>query len=312
MRFTIAKKLWFGFGTLCALSLGVGLVSLRGASTGAENAQALTECIEDMNAASEAQAALLMARLKVKDFLASNDEKHLADYDKWEADFLAQVKVCKESFQNPERVRLINEIDTKFKTYAETFDHVVAIIKQRNTLLAEQFEPAQHGLNEALSEIEKKAIEANDTALLAAVASALVPVLQSDAEFLEYMRKGESAEWQETVATLDEAQTLLNDACQKFKAHAQSGKLLAACDNFKAYRTHMTSIAALIDQRTTLVTGTLDVLGPEIRKLGTEIDDSLEVTAADREKEVEAAVASTYTMTSAGVGFAVVVGLLAA
>lgn len=86
------------------------------------------------NFAAQAQENLLLGRLYMMKFLASNDEADFERLEKSFADFADRFKALDESVENPRRREILAEIEPMIGTYLEAARRVRDVIWERNAI----------------------------------------------------------------------------------------------------------------------------------------------------------------------------------
>jgi len=149
----------------------------------------------DTAVGAEASIGMLMVRMNVKDFLIRNDDKDLAEYADWKKELLASIQASRESFQNPDRRRLIDEIETQFQNYDRAFTRVQEIIMERNRLRSEVLDVVGKEATEQLKLAEFRLIDLGEYDQAHAVAPALIEVLEGRLYVLKFLASASETDY---------------------------------------------------------------------------------------------------------------------
>ena len=306
MNLSIRMKLIIGCSLLVSIIAGLGSIAYYGKSAGKTATGNLGEMANDLAVGSEAAISMLMVRMNVKDFLINNEPREIEQYNAWSADLHEAIELSKESFQAPDRARLIREIEDDFKTYDATFVQVQDTITERNSLVAEMYEYGKDTRKNLTAAFERSA-SSGDPAAITAVGTANQQLLLArlyayrftktsnpqDADYFEQW----AGKLRETLRSLPEGSPLTED-------------FAAASTGIDEYLTTFSRVRELVGQRNELVLNTLDVIGPRIRDKGVEIEKSLIASVNDERQAANAIVANVQNATIIAIVRGMVVGVL--
>lgn len=231
----------------------------------------------DYAIASFLQENLLMMRLNMKDFLITNDEKDHQEFEQFRQIFDQTLVKAKAEITKPERVAKINQIENFRNQYVDSFEAVTKIIEDRNAAISEIYNPTALEMRENLTQIIASAYRDGDPAAAFVGDQAIQALLLGRIYFTRYLRTNLASDieraqleffdkFPKALAKLDEnlqnptRRTLLNTVQRDVQI------LISVVDK----------ITSLIDQRNTIVIGTLDKIGPQIVELGSQIKTSVD------------------------------------
>jgi methyl-accepting chemotaxis protein len=292
MKLTIARRLWGGFGIMVMLTLAVGALSYSGARSLSASTADLVEIKNDIEAGSNSQISLVMARLRLKDYLLTNEATDLEEYRKWSRTFEERLEVSRASFQNPERVRLLGDVERGYVTFKQAADRVIEIIPQQNKLLNESVLPGIAATIDRLQAARESAAAERNIETLVPVSTALIDVAGAKGRLLLFLKLGQEADFASSIDDLQRAVAAAESAFTITKGSTCHEDIASALESVTPLSEHFTTLGNLARERNSLVS-TLDVVGPEIRKAGTKICDSLNVTV----EEIKSTTLSTASRT---------------
>ncbi|MEM1330801.1 MAG: methyl-accepting chemotaxis protein [Planctomycetota bacterium] len=265
MRLTISRKLVIGFSASVLATVVLTVASTTASSHAAASLDESLELAGDQQASGDIGRALLLTRMKAKNFVISGTTKDAEAFRAQAEQASETIEVCAESFQNPRRVELISSIQSSFQTYATTFDEV-----ERKTQLADEIVRTRNDVvGPKLSEILEHAVDAHvangDAEKAAKTAGVLDKFLLARVNAVRFF----GTHSPEAASNADQKLAEMYAALDGFEDAAQLKSLV------DEYRSAFAEVVELYTDRGELVAGTLDVLGPEMAAALAEIAESL-------------------------------------
>lgn len=260
---SLAKKLILGFSTVLILLIVVAFIGFRaldGASQGFTEYRGLAR---DTNLSGRVQANMLMVRMNVKDFIitgSERDKQQYADYLKETTEVLSNAK---DEIKQPERARLVAQADEMLKKYEEGFEKVVEHQNKRNELVANV---GISGVNveKNLTGILLSAKEDGDMAAAYNTSLATRNLLLGriyGTKFLVTNAQVDADRVYKELEGMQEQMDILDNELQNPERRRMLGEAQKLKD---IYLTDFKLLVETILDRNELVSGTLDVLGPQI------------------------------------------------
>ncbi len=187
MRLTIGKKLYASFGTIILVIVVSSYFTLEAMKAADRGVSKLAEMIEDTDYASDMLRTMYRTQYYATEYLLTNDESSIAKYTT-ERDLAAQqLESCKQAIQNPERTRLLLEIEQAFIDYDTSFKSINAAIVERNTLINKQALVLGQGLTDSVHEYQKELVNAGNLEALRVanpLASHILEISMTAADFI--------------------------------------------------------------------------------------------------------------------------------
>lgn len=314
MTFTLGRKLGLGFGILTALLLVLGAVSWYNASQGDKGVTEVSEMMKDTAVGGQMTQAMLMVRMNVKDFLITNSDHDLKQYEEWKAEFQKHLTTCEANFQNPKRRELIAEIRQDYEQYDATFSEVQEVIFERNRILTEVLsvvgKEVADGLKAEVYAANDR--ETSDKQLTHQLASTLFDVFEGRLYVMKYLSSSSKEAYERARSELEHAQTKIDELVTTLPDHDPlKATLIDLSNKINIYRENFAVFNDRLSQRNDLVHNTLDVLGPEIAAAGKEIQTSLEEDGQATEKAVHAAMSLAFIEIIAVLIASIVIAIIA-
>ncbi len=260
---SLAKKLIIGFSMVLVLLVTVayiGFNALGGASEGFTEYRGLARTT---NTSGRVQANMLMARMKVKDFIISGSDQDIKDFHDYVDQMDGFIEEVKQEVQHPDRSTLIAHADDMLQRYEEGFAKVIEHQHERNRLVANL---GAFGINieKKLTGILTSAKEDGD--MLAAYNASLGTrnMLLGRIYGTKFLVSNAQADADRVFKEFDGLQAQL-DILDKELQNSERRRLLAEAQKQKdAYLEDFKQTVETIFARNEQVTGTLDILGPKI------------------------------------------------
>ncbi|MEM7681511.1 MAG: methyl-accepting chemotaxis protein [Planctomycetota bacterium] len=275
MRWTIGRRLWLGFG----LALGlVGTMSALSYLREAQNTATLTtlsDLVVDSTAGTESQAAMLMMRMNVKDYLLTNSEKDLAEYADWRGKFEESMRVA-ETFENPDRVVWIDQISKQFAAYDQHFAAVQGVIQKRNRLISDTIGPVGADARKELESLRDKLHAHQDYASSQHASQAAVDLMLARYYSRQYILTGDQSAYDRAWEEFESGQALVAQLVKSVENADDRAQAKTLETRLAEYGSAVQEVRVLRAERDRLVYDHLDVIGPQVASLWADVTHSLE------------------------------------
>ncbi|MBB1077101.1 methyl-accepting chemotaxis protein [Rhodoferax sp. 4810] len=260
----IGKKLAFGFSILIALLI---IVSGFAFFTINHELTAFTQYRDTADKASalgQMQASMLMVRMSGKMFLLhKGDNQHKTAFEKYAAETHRQINEIALTVHDPERTANLINAGAYIEAYEKAFEIVIKQTHERNRLVDEVLTTLGINISNKLSQLLDTTHHTQNTEIATKTFFALRSSLtgriyvrafidQSTPDNVVRFRQ----EWQTFNQHLTELKDLLHDTVQ----YRLFDEVLQLTNQ---YLTNFNQLAKVVEGRHQIVSGTLDVLGPE-------------------------------------------------
>ncbi|WP_235937482.1 methyl-accepting chemotaxis protein [Marinobacter caseinilyticus] len=268
----------------------------------------------DTAVATDALINLYRMRLRVFDYYSTGNEELLTTFQELEEEFSRNIENAQENIQNPERARLVDDIEQATVQYVDAFKNELVPAKKRVlSIIRNELDiygpSASEALRMALNGIANRSPESElRTVLEQLLHDALMMRLAAQ----RYFADGEES----SKKTLEYAIEDLADDLGLIDADngPQFIKVYlgTALENLEKYRLSVKELLTYQHTVLTVKTQKLDVLGPDIAKMARDLETSVFGALEDiaDEAEMETALALKFTLTAFAIS--VVLGLIAA
>lgn len=259
---SVAKKLGIGFGIVLTLLLALAAVSFNAMSTAGGGFSEYRGYARNANLSGRLQANLLEMRMAVKNFILFGSEDALkAQKERWVAveQFLGEAK---QAIKNPERVALINGIETKLAQYDSGLERLVVLRNERNQLVG-IMDSTGPGIERALTGLMEGARQGNDgeTSYRAGLALRNLMLVRLYANrFLQTNNQADADRVQQEFQELEaQLAPLRGQTANLEQRQVVDSVITSQADYLRAF----TKVVEVIFARNDLTANTLDRLGAE-------------------------------------------------
>jgi len=260
---TMAKKLILGFTAILTLLVIVGVLSyftINGASTGFGSYR---EKAIRANRMGEMQAAMLMGRMEVKDYIKTHADQSVKQFEQHLATTEDILKELQNIVRDPDRKAKIDASATNIATYSQTFEQVVSMTRESDKLANDVLEINGPAIEQSLTKILEGANQSGDTEAVLKSARGLRNLLLARL----YVRRFLSENAQADVDRVNREWTELGQQMEAMDAGLQDPQrraLLAEVMRLQAdYKSAFDRVVGLIEERNRLIEETLNALGPK-------------------------------------------------
>lgn len=267
----IGKKITVGFGgvlILLAIVAVVAIFSLNSASSGLDRYR---DIARKANTMGRIQANLLEARLAVKNYIQTSSRESQKEFNTRSENMSNFLKEAADSINNAGRKAKIMEAQKQGEEYKKAFEEVVTLVEKRNDLVNGHLVSSGAGMEKALTEI--LATAKRDYDMTAAYQSSLVlrNMLLARLYVMKFLDTNSQADTERVKNELASMKQNLNILDRELN-NAQRRKLLGQVIDFqKEYETAFLKVTDAINNRNSIMTGQLDVIGPKIADIAEDI-----------------------------------------
>ena len=257
---------------ILALLLAVASVSLLGIKATTNGFTDYRALARDSNLSSQLLANMLMARMNVKEYLISHNNKDIEQYNQYVAKMEALLNEAKTEINRTERALLVSNIATEITQYKNAFNKVIRLVDSRNKVVAEQLDPNGLKMRQAMTAIILSAYQDNDVSASFKASQLQEKLLLGRLYVAKFLKSNKSTDFDFALKNMKNE---LNVLSRQLDNSLQNSNRRNLFDQFStahtAYISAMKEISTLIRQRNTVIDNTLDVVGPLIAKQAKEI-----------------------------------------
>lgn len=259
----INTKIGLGLGLILMLLIVVSAVGYFGLSGANGNFKQYRGYALQTNQMGRVQANLLSARLAAKDFILSNNDESAKQVAKRIAATIELVGGAAQMFDRPEAIKQMDDAGIALETYNDNFEKVTQFATKRNEFV-DQLNTFGPTAERALTGIMTSAYNDGDPKASFLAGTALRHLLLARLYANRFLVDNAEASAKRTMDEIDG----LNSVSAEMISELQNPKRLELAnevnDTAKSYTTAFTEVSKVIAARNTVITQTLDVIGPQV------------------------------------------------
>ncbi len=310
-RIGVRARIYLGFGVLLVLMLALAAVSYNRFTVVETNIDDYVEMAGDRSLAKEFDTNMAKLQMAVGDYLRNPVTEEQAKVTTLIDAVAAEIAKAQASFQNPERVRLIGEIEEAKDGYVEAFAQVSAFMDERNTLVNETLNVVGLDARRKLSEISLSANNDGDVEAAYYAGRAQENLLLARlyaAKFLDTNDESAVERVRSEFTKMADALTTLDINLQNPTRRALLAEVIEARE---VYLAAFNRLAAVIAERNAVIASGINATGDAILAKADAIVASLESDSGLTREVALATIAGAIAVMLAGGAVALVIGLIA-
>lgn len=233
------------------------------------------EMAKDAVLASRVQANMLMVRMNVKDYLMTNSQKDIDQFNEYYDKTMKFVDEALVEIQKPSRAPKVKQIAEDLKEYKTHFIQVVKFYGQRNKVVNENLNVNGKKIEQLLSSVMDSAGVDEDFSSAVDTARSLRLLLL----IRLYTNKFLITNSEQDLERVHHEFTTLRIRLIETKKHLQDKTRLKQLDEaielIKVYNNGVSKISSIINQRNDIIDNKLNVIGPDIARLSEDVKLSI-------------------------------------
>ncbi|MDH1977278.1 CHASE3 domain-containing protein, partial [Aliarcobacter butzleri] len=263
---SIRFKLILSFSVITLLIVILSIYSNYSISKSADGFSDYRRIAKNSLLISSLENSMFMMRLSIANFLNLEESKYIDSFNKFYLETDSLAKESKANITNPERIRLIEEINSLLPKYKEAFLSVVNLMKNENQILEEQIDKNGKEVDNKLSTIINKNQENGKADISLQYSKVLKDFLLARI----YVMKFIESENEEHYNRVNKEFSNLEEKIKVLKT-TDSSELKDALEYLNLYKNGVKEIHKTINERNSIVEGELYKIGPKIGDLSEEI-----------------------------------------
>jgi methyl-accepting chemotaxis protein len=268
---SLRAKLIGGFATVILLLIVVSLVGFNALNNASSGFTQYREMARDANLSGRLQANMLMVRMNVKDFIITGSEKDKQQYQEYLEKMKGFLETAQKEINAPDRAKKIDAVDGAHLKYDEGFKQVVAFMDQRNHLVKDVLDVRGPLMEKNLTRIMESAQQDGD--MIAAFNSgiAMKHLLLARVYMAKFLDTNQQAAADRVITEFGKMTDNLKILDRELQ-NPQRRKMLATVKTAqKEYVAAFNRLVNVIVERNTIISHTLDKIGPRIAALVEEV-----------------------------------------
>ena len=263
----ISTRIFAGFASviaLLAIVAGMGVLELNSVGDGFSRYRALAL---QTNNAGRVQANMLLARMNVKNFIIDASDKNIEGVQERAGSTLQLNDELLALVDDTQKKEQLQTVSDQLSTYVTAFNNVTKLQKQRDDVVVNSLDTIGPLMERKITAIMRSAKEDNDADAAYRAGLTLRELLLARLYAAKYLITNEEAAYQRVnkeVASMTKSQHELLAVLQNPTRRKLASEVIQLS---KEYANSFVAVHTVINERNTLIRGTLDKIGPEIAGL---------------------------------------------
>ncbi|MGC9387225.1 MAG: methyl-accepting chemotaxis protein [Hydrogenovibrio sp.] len=271
---TIRAKLLASFALLTVLVIGMSVFSITEINTSADGFKDYREMALDNMAASEIQALMVRTRLRTLRYMNDPTPERAAEFEKFYTLTSDVLQRSRNSFQNPDRVELIEKVVSGSQQYHNGFKEIQALFATRDQLV-NNMNANGPKMEQLLTRVQTSAYNDGDYEAAFTAAQGLRTLLLARIYAIKFIEANEKADMDRTLQefqNLENAMRALQDSIENPTRVDQLNQVFAI---IQTYSDDVNALNQTINTRNDIYNNQLAVIGPQITVWTNEIQASI-------------------------------------
>ncbi len=261
----IGLQIGIGYALVTALLIMLAGVSYYDLGASIDSFNDYRSLAHNTNIAGRVQTDMLLVRLNAVNYLRNQNKEAQQAFKERLSELATFVQDAKEQITDPERARMVKQINEELHAYSEVFEEVVALIGKIDKINDERLVPAGVTMDEAINEIMQSASHDSDSEAALHAGNVQESLLSGRLYIVKYLLSNSKSDLEHANKELE---TNLTDRVKTLEAVLQNPErrrnlekfIRAQGDYLKALR----DIEQTIIERNGLVKKELERIGPVV------------------------------------------------
>ncbi len=263
---SLNKKLYTGFSIVLGLLILTGGLSYSALDNASVGFASYREMARDTNLTGRVQANMLMVRMNVKDFIITASDKDKQQFEGYWLKTKEFMKEAQKEINDPNRAKIIDDVDAYLLEYHKGFESVVELTNQRNTIVKTVMDIQGPQIEKQLTAILTSAKNDNDMVTAYNASHATRSFLLARIYAGKFLDTNQAIAMDRVRSELSDMSKYLDHLDGELQKPQRRELLAAVIANKEVYLEEINKVAEVIFARNKIITQTLDRLGPLVAK----------------------------------------------
>ena len=275
---TVGRKIWLGFAATLSLLVLVAGISYFAINRAYDSFTEYRSLARQANEVGRVQANMLLARLAAKEFILSASDASRSDLEARIGVALDQVDVVRSLVAAASANEILDQVEAGLSDYQLGFDDMVPLVLQRHDLVG-QLNDVGPAIERGLTQIMDSAYADEDAEAAFYAAQTLRSLLLARLYVFRFLDANDAASAERVATELRAFAQHAEDLFARLENPARRSIAETVVDLAGEYQATFAAVHQVILDRNTIISGTLDRIGPEIAGL---VED-FKLTVKDRQ-----------------------------
>lgn len=285
----LGKKIGGGFGIVLLLLTIVSLVAWRNSDSTLQGFIKYRELARETNLTGRIQANMLMVRLKAKDFIMTANPKDIEAFRKYFEKLGGFIEESEEMIRDRERAEKIIFINKEVDEYKTAFNKVTALWQERDRLVREVLNVTGSENERNLTQIMSSAKRDGEVDVGYQAGISMRGILLARLYVMKFLDTNSRADADRALLEIEKNNEQLNTLDRLLENPERRVLLEKVKAGDDKYHQAFIRVKDAVFEGNTIITGTLDRIGPEIAGTVEEVKLSVKGTQDELGPKLQAA-----------------------
>ena len=291
---SIRTKFTWSFVVISFLVAALTVYIVNGISKSADGFTSYREMAKDTVLASGVQAEMLMVRMNAKDYLKTNSQKDIDEFNLYYNKTSKFIDEALKEIQKPSRAPKVKDMATALVEYKKSFYEVVSFYQKRNEIVHKNLDVNGKKIERLLTSVMNSADKDGDAKSALDTAKNIRTLLLARLYASKFLISNSDSDLQRVHTEFTNLNTLLIKTKKGLQNRQRIKSLTEAIQLIKVYQDGVSEISSIIKERNNIVNNKLNIIGPNIAKLAEEVklsikkdQDTIGPIVADQNRQIE-------------------------
>jgi len=272
---SIKAKFSLSFFIITLAVVGLSTFIYNGVGKAADGFTSYRAMAKDTVLSSQVQAEMLMVRMNVKDYLQTNSQKNINEFNSYYDKTMFFTNEALKEIQKPSRAPMVKEIKQQLTDYKDYFLKVVEYYKKRNKVVNENLDLNGKKIEQILTFIMNNESRDGDDKSALNTAKSIRTLLLARLYTAKFLISNSKKDLQRVNNEFQSLNQLLVKTRNGLKNKKRRKQLLQVIELIETYKDGVTKVNSIITKRNDIINNKLDVIGLHIAKLAEDVKLSI-------------------------------------
>ena len=272
---SIKAKFTWSFFIITLAVMGLSTFVYNGINKATDGFTSYREMAKDSVLAGRVQANMLMVRMNVKDYLQTNSQKDINEFNIYYDKTRMFVNEALKEIQKPSRAPMVKKIDEELRNYKDFFFQVVEYYKKRNNTVHENLDVNGKKIEQLLTSVMNSASRDGDNKSALDTAKSTRTLLLARLYTAKFLISNSKKDIQRVHKEFQDLNQFLVKTRNGLENKKRRKQLLQAIELIKVYKDGVSQVNIIITKRNDIINNKLNVIGPHIAKLAEDVKLSI-------------------------------------
>ncbi|MFK2823922.1 methyl-accepting chemotaxis protein [Arcobacter sp. YIC-80] len=264
---SVKNKLLLGFSSIILMIIILSAdawYSLKSSTNGFKDYR---EMARDGVLMGRVQANMLMVRMNAKDYFINGLDKEIDEFNSYFKKVEGFIATAKKEINNPNRAKMVEEIDQKLLVYNDSFKEIQNLMKQRNNIINNKMNIIGKELEVLFTKLMNSAFDDNDAIASHEAGLGLRNLLLARLYAVKYLETNSTADSKRVDLEFKNLSHDLEILKKEIQNPTRISILNKIIEDIDIYKKAFSDVKQIIIKRNDIIKNKMDKIGPQVAKL---------------------------------------------